>query len=278
VDKALDALIGKFEWQLLFLARRLFALEAFKTELDRVTRTTEFRIRNDIVWFVLLDSRDMLVVHLASWAKGIYEPSGLLGLLQANYSRDLPRVRPSEGDEKQYGSWAPRRGREHIDSFSRLFPSTADPFPSVAAFSELKGQFVARLKPVCQDRHENRAHPYDKAGKGSAKMLDLVELRDAIAYCQTFMNDVSMVGCHHALDYHEMNSADSGEVARDLVDMLLLGTSEDIVRIRRATERDKFYSELHRMYDPHRTHHSLPPGSKWYFNDNLWRDDADLTG
>lgn len=271
MKSALDDLLSKYDWRLLSLARRMFVMEAFKTELDRVSRNKPFRIRNDVTWLMLLDSRDMLVVQLASWAKGVYEPGGLIGSIQAAHGRDLPRRRPpSPTDHGE--TWNARRDREHAESFGRLFPSVlTDAFPTQAGFAELKDSFVARLNPVLDDRHNNRAHPYEKAGKGSVKMLDLIELRDAISYCETFMNDVRMVGCQQSFDFRDMNNIECEEVARDLVDMLLVGTSDDIRRFRGATEREAFYESLHQRHDRGpRVPTEVHPGHEMYFNDRLW--------
>src|SRR4029079_8561277 len=124
------------------------------------------------------------------------------------------------------GTWNARRDQEHAESFGRLFPSVLnDAFPTQGPFAALRDGFVARVKPVLEDRHNNRAHPYEKAGKGSAKMLDLVELRDAITYCEKFMNDVRTVGCQQSFDFRDMNNIDCKDVAADLVDLVLLGTA-----------------------------------------------------
>lgn len=159
MNAAFDALLTTNDWRLLSLARRMFVMEAFKTDLDRVSRNKEFRIRNDVMWLMLLDSRDMLVVQLASWAKGVYETGGLLGSIRAHHVRDLRRRRRRDNDEESRGTLAARRDREHAECFGRLFPSVVDqPFPTEQALVELHDRFFKRLQPVLQDRHENRAH------------------------------------------------------------------------------------------------------------------------
>ena len=80
----LATLLNRHHYQLIDVARRQFVMEAFTKEVDRVTRGREFRIANGPIWMMLLDSRDVMVVHLASWAKGIYQPGGLIGQLRAD--------------------------------------------------------------------------------------------------------------------------------------------------------------------------------------------------
>ena len=54
------------EDQLLFITRRLFVMEAFTADLDRVTRGKPFRIWYGTLWMMILDSRDGHVTHFAS--------------------------------------------------------------------------------------------------------------------------------------------------------------------------------------------------------------------
>jgi len=91
----LDERLWKVEHDLMQVARRQYALEAFVSELDRATQAKPFRIWNDILWTMVLDTRDMLVIHLASWTKGIYGRGGLLGQVKAHHLADLPTGRPA---------------------------------------------------------------------------------------------------------------------------------------------------------------------------------------
>ena len=62
------ALIEPYEWNLLVLAHRQVLIEAFTGDLDRVTRGKLFRFRNHSLWLMLLDTREVLVIHLTNWA------------------------------------------------------------------------------------------------------------------------------------------------------------------------------------------------------------------
>jgi hypothetical protein len=78
---------------------------------------------------LMLDTRDMLVVHLASWAKGVLqEDVGLLSKLQADHLGSLPRALPKRDRKSDEPEWAwqhdsVRRDREHAEAFTRLFPN-----------------------------------------------------------------------------------------------------------------------------------------------------------
>lgn len=73
-------LIEPYDWNLLALARRQFLIEAYTGVLDRITRGKLFRFGNHLVWLMLLDTRDMLVIQLASWATGVVDHGGLIDL------------------------------------------------------------------------------------------------------------------------------------------------------------------------------------------------------
>jgi hypothetical protein len=66
VRTPLATLLDRHQYQLISVARRQFMMEAFTKELDRVARGQEFRIVNDVTWLMLLDTRDVMVIHPAA--------------------------------------------------------------------------------------------------------------------------------------------------------------------------------------------------------------------
>lgn len=110
----LDDPLAVEEHALLTIKRRYYFLCAFETQLRRESRDKAFLIANDLVWLTLLDSRDMLVIHLASWAKGSYAKGGFLGRVQADHLREL-RLDRSRLDSAE-------DGQHFREAFSRLFP------------------------------------------------------------------------------------------------------------------------------------------------------------
>jgi hypothetical protein len=260
VTDALSALLDKFDGQLHHLARRQFLVEAFQADLDKVTRGEGFRIRNGVLWIMSLDTRDTLVVHLASWARGVYQPGGLIDRLRADHARDLPTERPA-GPHDDDPSWSAMRDREHAGALARLFPGTSEPYPTDSQFEQLRDTFVARMKPVVDDA-ANRVRPYDPDPQaGSVKMLDFPALREAISYAERLMNDLSMVGRHTEHDHREMNTPDAADVVPDMVDAILLGPPKQIERVRDGLDRIAFYDELH---------HRQAKEPAQYFNDKLF--------
>jgi hypothetical protein len=257
------SLLDRQHYQLIDVMRRQFVMEALTKELDRVTHGRAFRIANGPIWLMLLDTRDVMVIHLASWAKGIYQPGGLIGQLRADHLKSFPKKRPPEERDGSDG-WRNQRDREHEGSFARLFPTATGAHPDGPAFDGLKDAFATRMKPVVDDRHENRAHPYESKGAGTAKMLDVSELRALVDYGDQLLQDLRMVGNGFPLSHSEMNSPTAGQVAPDLVDSLILGTSDRIRRVRKDQNRDAYYDQLHAEHD------ALPAERDRFFNDRLF--------
>ena len=138
----------------------------------------------------------------------------------------------------------------------------SDAYPGNAQFEQLRDAFVARMKPVVDDASENRVRSYDRDPQADpVKMLDFVELRDAISYSERLMNDLSMVGRHNEHDHRQMNTPDAADVVPDMVDAILLGPPEQIKRVRDGLDRIAFYDELH---------HRQAKEPSQYFNDKLF--------
>jgi hypothetical protein len=265
VNPTLSELLKPFEWNLMEIVRRQFLVEAFTADLNRVTREKPFRIKNGVTWMLLLDTRDMLVVHLASWAKGVREPGGLIGKLQANHLRSLPRVLPQSDRRQDEPEWdwrhdSERRNGEHAEAFTRLFPNGAE-YPDGAAFDQLLQAFKVQMKPLIDDRNWNRAHAFERVS-GTTAMLNISDLRALISYAEQFLGDIAMVGCHYTMDRPEMNQPSGEDVAPELVDALLLGDSERAARLRGHLIRDDFYAQLHARHDA-----GHPLGPEAFFND-----------
>ncbi len=261
-------LIEPYEWNLLALARRQFLIEAFTGDLDRITRGKLFRFRNQSVWLMLLDTRDMLVIQLASWATGVVDQGGLIDHLQQHHAADLPRMLPPQAPRRaDEPDWVTdrtraRREREHAECFDRLFPK-AGSYPAETDFDGLRQGIKSHIKPLKDDRNWNRAHPFEKV-RGTAKMMNVAELRGYIDYAERFMNDLRMLGWHGTFGYREMNTPGAESFAPDLVDAMLIGDPERLLKARGPSTREEFYDRLHTAHDVR------PAKDDDYFND-FWR-------
>jgi hypothetical protein len=100
-----------------------------------------------------------------------------------------------------------------------------------------------------QDRHQNRAHIYEKNSAGTAKMLDHDESRGYFEYFQGVLNDLALVAFGAKWSLHDMNIMSSEADAQDLVDQLILTRQARRKIDRGDIERDALYDALHA--DPH---------------------------
>src|SRR5690606_20079543 len=154
------------------------------------------------------------------------------------------------------------RKQEHAESYVRLFPSDPAPNPHAADVQDLRNRFAQRAKPVLDDRNDNRAHPYETSSKARAMMLSLERLREFFTYAEQLLNDIRHVAFHSGTSHSDMNYASTDEVAKDLVDTLLLGPRRRILVVRGATPRNEYYDELHAAHDA-----STGDGGPKNFND-----------
>lgn len=259
---ALEQELSAFEHDLMQIARRQYALEAFVEELERVTLKKPFRIWNDVAWVLLLDSRDMLIIHLASWAKELVAPSGLLSQLKSSHLSDLPsRRRETERTDRDRYLEQILDGY-HRDAFSRLFPNATGPFADASDIDDLILRLKQSADALRHDRNRNRAHAFERGKPGTARMLDFAELRQAIERYERLLNDIRLVGCASTLSYHDMNDADCKETARELVDAILIGHRSRQELVMGGQDREAYYSALHGQFEARGG-----DGASW-FNDN----------
>lgn len=258
----LEDRLWKVEHELMQVARRQYALEAFVSELDRVTKLKPFRIWNDILWMVVLDSRDMLVIHLASWTKGLCGRGGLLNQLKAHHLTELPAMRqPTERTERD-AHLRKLLEEGYRAAFQRLFPQGTGVHASGTDLDGLKARLGSATKPLLNDRNRNRAHAFEEITSGSATMLGFPELRNALTMAEQLLNDLRLVGCSSTMSHHDMNDADCAATAEEFVDSILIGHSHRREVVMDGRDRQAFYDALHER------HGGLPAGRQVMFNDN----------
>lgn len=241
-------------------------MEAFTTELDRVTRGKPFRIWNDILWMMLLDSRDAHVIHFGSWLKSMYTTGGFFGQLRAHHLKRLPRQwrRLSEPE----GSLEARiLERGHNEAFDEIFPGTAGPFPTPDDVDALRERFIASVKTVVGDRDNNRAHPFEHAGssESSDEMLNVTELGTITRYVERVLNRIRLISTSSTLTHLDVSGTSSKYFAETLVDDLLVGHRWRARVVMGTTAREDYYRELHVRHDKRQ------PEDSRLFND-VWEE------
>lgn len=229
------------------IKQRYFVLDALVAELERVTRGKTFRICNDVMWTTLLDSRDMLVVHLASWARATYGAGGLFGRLQALHVRDLRRK-----ETKKAGGDAhlAQMDREALDAtYSRLFPGVDPSRIGPSDLAALRNRFASEVAHVVADRDNHRAHAWEKNNRADVRFLKLDEVGATFDMIDLLLNDLRLVGTNSTMSSHSLTYVSPGLVADDLVDLILIGTAYGVERLRAGRARSEMYEAMHAAHD-----------------------------
>jgi hypothetical protein len=242
------------EGGLMMTVRRLYMLEAFHKELERVTKGKPFRIWGDIQWTLVLDSRDMLVIHLASWVKSVTARGGLLGVIRAHHIREL-KATPPKGTRE-------RSAVHHKAAFGRLFPSAKKAHAGVDDVDDLSARLRALASDLHKDRNKNRAHFFETAkNKGMAKMLDLTELRTFVSAMERMLNDIRIIAHDMTVLHSDRNASHCGDAAEELVHSILVGSSGRREVVLEGRDKQAYYADLHQRHD------ASQPGPDTLFND-----------
>lgn len=244
----LDSLLKEVEDHVLFLRSRLYFLEAFVEELDRVTRGKPFVIWNDTVWTMVLDHRDALVVHLAGLAKSMYSKGGLFGQVRAHCLHEFGPRRHWASDAKH--DWERRRlDTDHAAAFARLFPQACGRKLRPSDIDALRDSFEAVVRQVVADRDGNRAHPFEKQRQGTAQMLAMHELAKVFDGVQDMLNDMRLVSSGSTLDYHDMSAVRCEDTAATIVDLVLMNAMVRLQMMPRGLDRSAVYDRMHELHD-----------------------------
>jgi hypothetical protein len=246
----MQTLIEKYEDQILEIKRRLFALQAFEEELQRVIRNKDFLIRNDLVWLFVSDTWDMLIIDLASWIDGVLKEGGLIGQIGAGHVSELPRARAwRDPMEQRHEDLTRTHDGNHAAAYQRLFPNSTGPKPEWVDLKALGERFRAATKHVDKDRNQHRAHRYAGKVKPSAAKLTVPEIAAAFEICERLMLDLRLAGAHSCFSYHDLSGSNAKVVGRDLVDMVICGTSIQMRMAMGDKDRKAFYDQLHAAHD-----------------------------
>ena len=220
-------------------------------ELARVTRGKPFTIHHPTMWTMALSERDMVIVHAASWIKGFYSKGGFLRKVQAG---DLSAL------ALRWRGAVPGTWRE--EAFKRLFPmAVGRGVPNGSDVDALVESLQVAFRPLVQDRHEHRAHPFEKEGRGTVKRLDPSEVSDYLTNIYRLLADLHCLSAaNHFTAWDPSPDVDAD--ARDVVDLILcgpLGWIVDVVdgrsrndpaaQARYVQRREARYARLHALHD-----------------------------
>jgi hypothetical protein len=232
--------IEDLQKKLLGIKVRLHVLRAFVTDLEAVTKKKPFRIWDDLAWMMVLDSRDMLIVHLASFAMGLHKHH-LKNVVLPHLKKLKRDHKPAPGDEDDPSV------RTHAAAFDRLFPSCTKKTPSKQDLTDLCKRICERADRVRRDRNENRAHVFERGG--NADMLPLEEVSELFEYLEEVLNDLRLLASDSTMATDSVLSmTDPRFTARVLVDHIVLRTDPYPERL---DQRAGDYERLHEAHDEH---------------------------
>ena len=253
-----DELLREAHYELFELTRRQYALEAFEEEHQRATLGKEYWVADDIVWTTILDMRDKNIIDFASWAVGAYKPGsrGFFGVLKGRYVPDLPLRR--KWGRRDESSSAPEFDQTFSDAVQRLFPNAKGKLRH-EDIDELTTRFQAKLKPLIDDRHQNRAHVFEgKHQVGSAKMLEIGEVRELYKFARDVLNDLGLMSLGKTWAEVNLTLVQPEDTAEEFVDMLVLPRWFRRAIAARGLSRGQAYEALHNapgkglFNDPHK--------------------------
>jgi hypothetical protein len=104
--------------------------------------------------------------------------------------------------------------------------------------------FAVRVRPLVDDRNENRAHRYER-GTSTAASLGIEQTRDLFTYVRSVLNDICLVALSSKWAENDLNFAHSGATAEELVDMIVLPRWVRDEMITQGIERTAAYDQLH---------------------------------
>jgi hypothetical protein len=261
--------------QLDTLSEQLNFLRAFEHELAQVTRKKGFRIWNRSLWHTLLNARDGLAVHIASWAKSMYEDGGLFGTISGKSLVDALAM-----GSKREGSARDASERELVlrhrkKHFARLFPGVKETpsgkKPTADHVEKLRTRFAKRCEPLHDDRNAYRAHLFEKKIAANVRQLHTPGRAQFVNYAQKLLNDLLLLCDRSTYGFPDVRRPSKGDAqARDLVDLLLNGTITFAVGEWTKADGQYLWQQRAKYYEAlHARHDALPNNRKHLFNDRL---------
>lgn len=198
-----------------------------------------FRIWDDLAWMMVLDSRDALIVHLASFVKGLHKHH--LRDIVLPHLKKLKRAPKRKKDDDAHDPSIPG----YAAAFARLFPACTKSTPTKADLTALRERLRVRVDRLRQDRNVNRAHLFELGG--TADMLSLEEVSAVFADIEELLNDLRLLASDSTMGMDGVLSVVNAKfTARVLVDRIVLGT-----RPERPDERAQYYEGLHKAHADH---------------------------
>jgi hypothetical protein len=228
VEHPMETLLNDAHEKLLTLWKRQYSLEAIDIEWLRITQGRSYRIHDEAVFQMVMDTASMNIIDLTSWGIGMYDAGvSLLTRVRNQYLNRFPAARQKKPEESSPSNpeLTELMDCAHAEARSRLFPNADSRALTSADGQELIDRFKTKVAALRDDRNKNRAHAYENRTHGSATPLNVAEVRSCFTMAQELLNDLSLVAGGSTWSENDLNSNDAVLAAEDVVDIVLLPNS-----------------------------------------------------
>ncbi len=240
---------------LLGLQRRQYLLDAVDAEWPRITKGKSYWIHDDSAFRAIVDVDAMNVVDLCSWGIGALDSDeSLLLRVKNHYLAEFPATRRWRSRDDR-PSLARLTDQHYAEARARLFPTAGGRALAQTDADDLIAAFEKRIQPLRDDRNKNRAHAHEHKTHGTAKPLEVAEVRELYRYARQVLNDLCLMAFGSTWSENALNSNSVELTAEDLLDVVFLPNWFRRETAGREMSRQEIYDALHA--DP----------SSGYFND-----------
>jgi hypothetical protein len=218
-----------YEDNLMRTERRRYFFSAFSKELENsLGPNVKFDARNDIIWNLLRDSMNMLIIDTVSISRYCYKKGGLISqlanvcpFLKVLPNKSHPNYIDISAQLSENSDYLALRER----AFSDLFPNALSRSVNQNDITSLKEKFSndLHLKKLRNIRDNFSAHRYDEI-KIESVSVTIEEIRFVQENIEKLLNHIRVtLTAYSPISYSDMNSASPEETSKDLVDILILG-------------------------------------------------------
>lgn len=245
-----EEILGQCENRMLHLKKDLYFLTTFEKRLVELSKGKPFITRNDIIYRMVFDQWDMLVIDLGSFTKSMVGEGGFFNNLKANLHLLKPitkrSIEPPKGRIFSVGyklSQEQLKAREteldkafinnvyntHREELFKLFPKVKERKTlkiNGNDIDELKVHFEKIVNEIADDRDNHRAHKYEnRKNNPDAVRLSISKLEEKFKELENLLNNLKLVFQNSTLMYSDMNHANAKQTADDLIDLIFWGSN-----------------------------------------------------
>jgi hypothetical protein len=252
----LEELLKDLENKILRIKKRYYYLDAILKEIVRVTDGKTFNIENDIVYQMIWDSHEMLIIDLASLYRGMCQSGGFFGKLKIHAARlktvshrklEIGEPNIIESAKNPLSLQDRERVRREIKEDMQRFQAKnleqvlVSIFPDLKSASTkranhnhidaLKDNFWKKAEEMTKDRDIFRAHKYEEKEHKHGEDIKQITLKDIKVHfdnLEEMINAIRLVSTMGTLAYSDMNWASSKNTAEDIVDLVMMGSNNRI--------------------------------------------------